>query len=208
MKKLNKHTEVTARREGLVVQEMPDETLVYDLNRHSAHCLNETAAFVWNHCDGGTHPAEIAEMMSKKWRKKVSEDLVWLALKQLKRANLLENPPARHAGKIDASRRAAVQKLGLAAALSLPVVTSIVSPTAAASASVPVVCLGCIDRGFGNPFTEVCTGTCGDYFGTCYKNSGCGAGQEQGCITCKACNQLSIDNPNQAKSWKSPGGAC
>lgn len=35
-----------ARSEGLVIQEMPDEVLVYDLETNKAHCLNETAAFV------------------------------------------------------------------------------------------------------------------------------------------------------------------
>ena len=34
-----------ARSNGLVVQEMPDEVLVYDLDSNKAHCLNETAAF-------------------------------------------------------------------------------------------------------------------------------------------------------------------
>ena len=36
-----------ARKSGLVVQEMPDEVLVYDLNSNKAHCLNQTAASVW-----------------------------------------------------------------------------------------------------------------------------------------------------------------
>ena len=41
------------KREGhLVIDELPDEVLVYDLDRHKAHCLNQTAALVWQHCDG------------------------------------------------------------------------------------------------------------------------------------------------------------
>ena len=43
-----------ARKEGLVVQDMPDELLVYDVDRHKAHCLNQTAALVWKRCDGKT----------------------------------------------------------------------------------------------------------------------------------------------------------
>ena len=42
----------TARKSGLVVQEMPDELLVYDTENNKAHCLNTTAAFVWKSCDG------------------------------------------------------------------------------------------------------------------------------------------------------------
>ena len=40
------------RRSGLVVQERPDEVLVYDLNTNKAHCLNESAAVVFHACDG------------------------------------------------------------------------------------------------------------------------------------------------------------
>ena len=43
-----------ARRERLLVEELPDEVLVYDLDREKAHCLNRTAALIWNHCDGRT----------------------------------------------------------------------------------------------------------------------------------------------------------
>ncbi len=48
-----KHSQVPiARKEGLVIQEMPEEVLVYDLDTNKAHCLNQTAAFVWKSCDG------------------------------------------------------------------------------------------------------------------------------------------------------------
>ena len=77
------HSMALARREDLVVQEMPDEILVYDLTRHKAHCLNQTAAFVWNHCDGLTTAAGIAGLMEKEWDKPVGEDVVWIALDQL-----------------------------------------------------------------------------------------------------------------------------
>lgn len=204
--KQKKHSEVMARREGLVVQEMEDETLVYDLERHSAHCLNETAAFIWNHCDGETKPAKIAALMTKKWRKPVDEDVVWLAMKQLRRANLLDAPPVAHAKRIDASRRAAIQKLGLAAALSVPLVTSIVSPTAAAAASVPVQCIDCISRGQGQFFPALCTGLCKDVSGTCYENSGCGSGQAlPECMTCFDCATASQAVGSTIKSWERPG---
>ena len=36
-----------ARQDELVVEELQDETLVYDLERHKARCLNRTAALVW-----------------------------------------------------------------------------------------------------------------------------------------------------------------
>ncbi len=39
-----------ARQDELVVKELPDETLAYDLKRHKAHCLTRTAAQEWQHC--------------------------------------------------------------------------------------------------------------------------------------------------------------
>ena len=35
-----------ARQDELVVEELPDETLVYDLKRHKALCLNRTSVLV------------------------------------------------------------------------------------------------------------------------------------------------------------------
>ena len=35
-----------ARTDGLLVEEMDGETLVYDLDTHGAHCLNPAAALV------------------------------------------------------------------------------------------------------------------------------------------------------------------
>ena len=41
-----------ARSEGVLVEEVEDELLVYDQRRDSSHRLNRTAAVVWRHCDG------------------------------------------------------------------------------------------------------------------------------------------------------------
>ncbi len=41
-----------ARHKNLIVKELPDETLIYDLDSDKAHCLNQTAALVWKNCDG------------------------------------------------------------------------------------------------------------------------------------------------------------
>ena len=54
-----------ARQEELVVEELPDETLVYDLKRHKAHCLNRAAALVWQHCDGRTTSSDMAEILEQ-----------------------------------------------------------------------------------------------------------------------------------------------
>ena len=49
----------TARRDRLIVRELENETLVYDQANDEAHCLNQTAALVWKHCDGRTTVDEI-----------------------------------------------------------------------------------------------------------------------------------------------------
>jgi hypothetical protein len=36
-----------ARERNLLVRELPTEVLVYDVESDEGHCLNETAAFVW-----------------------------------------------------------------------------------------------------------------------------------------------------------------
>ena len=123
------------REQGLVMDELPDEVLVYDLDRHQAHCLNKTAAMVWQHCDGRTTPREIARLLQNGMQSPVDEKLVWLALRQLEKLHLLEQPitlPPQLAGM---SRREMVRTVGIAAAVAVPLIISIVSPTPAEAAT-------------------------------------------------------------------------
>lgn len=148
-----------ARKDGLVVEELPDELLVYDLDRHKAHCLNETAALIWKRCDGRTTVAAMARAVAGELKAPVGEEVVRFALDQLDRSCLLEGwAPRSERGKL--SRREAMRRLGLAAALAVPVVTSIVAPTAADA----VTC-----GGFGAPCTapaQCCSGVCNAGFCT------------------------------------------
>ncbi len=79
-----------ARKNGLVIQELPDEVLVYDLETDKAHCLNQTAAFVWKKCDGKTSVAAIVGQFKQQTGSVIEEDLVWLAIDQLNERKLLE----------------------------------------------------------------------------------------------------------------------
>ncbi len=124
-----------AREERLVVEEMPDEVLVYDLDRHKAHCLNHTAALVWKHCDGQTPVQDIALILRDELNTPVDEEVVWFSLEQLSRARLLREPITRPGAKPGLTRRELVRRVGLAAALSVPLVTSILAPTAFAALS-------------------------------------------------------------------------
>ncbi len=122
-----------AREDELVVEELPDEILVYDLKSHKASCLNRTAALVWRHCDGQTTVAEMATMLENELEIPADEAVVWMALDRLGRSRLLTEQVTLPADRAEYSRRAVLRTIGRAAgiALLLPVVESIVAPTAA-----------------------------------------------------------------------------
>ena len=190
----------TARRKDLVVQEHSGETLVYDLRQHKAHCLNQTSALVWSHCDGETDVPSIAALLSKELHRAIDEDVVWLALKQLQKAGLLEREAVAPGAKPNVSRREVARRLGAATALALPLLTSVFIPTAAQTATIPPQCTTCIKK--ENSLN--CLGVCENVLGTCYGNAGCGAGQAIVCETCAAC----ATRPDVNSSWVAPGDLC
>jgi len=143
-----------ARKKGLVVQELSGEVLVYDRERNKAHCLNPTAALVWNHCDGKASVADIARAIQDEVNAPVDEDVIWLGLDQLSKSHLLQERATLPEEKARLSRREVMKRIGLAAAVALPVVTSIMAPTAAQAAN-------CLPS--GQPCTtsaQCCSGLC------------------------------------------------
>ncbi|MDX6611706.1 MAG: hypothetical protein QOD75_892 [Blastocatellia bacterium] len=144
-----------ARRNKLVIQELSDEVLVYDQESDQAHCLNQTAALVWKQCDGQTDVATIAARLGDETQTKVDERLVWFALDQLGRDNLLDESLAAPAFMAGMTRRQMVRTMGLAAAIAVPVITSIVAPTTAHAVS----CLANGQPCPGGP-TTCCSNVC------------------------------------------------
>lgn len=126
-----------ARREDLVVEVLPDETLVYDLKRDKAHCLNPTAALVWSRCDGATSVSEMAALLETELGVPANHSVVWMALDRLGRKNLLEDPVELPEKAESYSRREMMRTLGRVAGLTLllPAVSSIVAPLAAQAGS-------------------------------------------------------------------------
>ena len=144
-----------ARTEGLVIQEMPGEVLVFDMETNKAHCLNETAALVWKACDGKNSVTEITKLFGNQSGKQVDENLVWLAIDQLNENNLLEEKiQANFNGQ---SRREVIKKIGLAAVIALPIVSSLVAPTAAFAVSCSGTVASCTSPRACNDCTP-CTG--------------------------------------------------
>src|SRR3954470_7208751 len=78
-----------ARTENLVIRKLHDETLVYDMETDEAHCLNLTAALVWQQCDGKTTASRAARSLQTKLDTPIDTDLVLLAVNELKRFRLL-----------------------------------------------------------------------------------------------------------------------
>jgi hypothetical protein len=119
-------------RKGEVVSQVVDnDVLIYDLKRNKAFCLNETSALIWQLCDGEKSVSQISEAVSNQLKSPFSDELVWLALDQLKKENLLENGEIIEAKFANLSRREVVRKIGFASMVALPVIASIVAPTAA-----------------------------------------------------------------------------
>ena len=143
-----------ARRERLVIQELPDEVLVYDLDSDKAHCLNQTSAFIWRQCDGHSTLAEARSKFEAQFGTAVDDSLVWLAVNQLEKFNLLAGRVNRPDGMKRISRRAVMQAMGLAAVVSVPLITTIVAPVGHAQAS--CVAIGAPCSGNGNCCSNNC----------------------------------------------------
>jgi hypothetical protein len=123
-----------ARKENLIVKEVDGEVLVYDLTTDKAHCLNNTSALVWSHCDGRNSVSDISQLLAAETKTEANDAIVWLALDEFQKFNLLEGAPISPAYLSGMSRRQWVRNVGLAA-LALPVIMSIAAPTPAQSAS-------------------------------------------------------------------------
>ena len=117
---------------NVIVQDVFEEVLVYDLERDIVRRLNPTAAAVWKQCDGRKNVGEIARALAPRFGAQVDGQTVLLALQQFAKAHLLTGRATELAGARGISRRALIKRMGIAA---VPVVTSMLVPTAAQAAS-------------------------------------------------------------------------
>jgi hypothetical protein len=153
-----------ARGKDIVVQILGKEVLIYDLNTHKAYNLNETASAVYQACDGKTSVSEISFLLGKQLKSPVTEDIVWLALDGLKKDNLLSNSEELTIKFDGLSRREVIRKVGFASLIALPVISSLVAPTAAMAQS-NTGAPGCLATGLvctPNPAgaARCCSGVC------------------------------------------------
>ena len=156
-----------ARKGELVIQELQDEILVFDIKTNKAHCLNQTASKIWKYCDGKTSISEIRRLLEIQTDSQIPENLIWLAIDQLNERELLENRFAeKFAGQ---NRREILKKIGLATVVALPLVASLTAPTAAmavACSGLVTSCVGCRNgtrcdtNGPGGPVGMCAAGNC------------------------------------------------
>lgn len=134
---MNESIKPQARHDQLIVQELPDELLVYDLAAHRAYCLNRPAAIVWNLCGGDKTTADLAARLGAELNVAPDEEVIRLALEELEKCRLLQTPVNETAAGSGEriNRRELTRRLGFAAAASLPVIAALSSPTAAQSGS-------------------------------------------------------------------------
>lgn len=187
-----------SRRDNIVIQEMNDEILVYDLSINKAFCLNKTSAMIWQECDGTKSVAEISRILSKKVKSNISEDIVWLAVRQFKTDNLLANSNDFVTLFDGLSRREIVKRIGFTSLVAFPVISSVVAPSAAHAASAACGCSGPLgtnarDKGCPCLLDSDCCGNCLSNGGNVCDSS-LGLGAASCCATPPPC--------------AAPGGAC
>ena len=111
-----------SRSTDLVIQTVGNETLVYDLRSKQAHCLNETAAFVWSKCNGELSVEDIASFLAGA----TASSLAQIAILQLSERNHLKEPVPRPSCGWD--RREMLKKIGAISVIAVPMIASIVAP--------------------------------------------------------------------------------
>lgn len=139
-----------ARTADIVVQELGKEVLIYDLNTHKAYNLNETSSIVYKACDGKTTLSELTRQT------KFTDEIIFLALDELKKENLIEADDSYHSPFAGMTRRQAIRKAGLASMVAIPLLASLKAPAAVAALSCGAIGQSCSPA---NSLGDCCSGT-------------------------------------------------
>jgi coenzyme PQQ synthesis protein D (PqqD) len=130
------------RSAQLLVEELVDELMIYDVECNEVHCLNGTAVRIWQLCDGTRTVVGIARELNTDLSPEDAESLVWSALDQFAARHLLEgvekDPLLKYQKPSGMTRRQMLLRTGIVVGGLLPLVDSIVSPEAALAASIGI----------------------------------------------------------------------
>jgi hypothetical protein len=128
----NGNSEFIPMRKDLLMRELQDEVILYDRETRKAHCLNHTAAAIWRLCDGTKSVKEIAYALEQDSTAPMDEGVVWMAVHHFDTSGLLQN---KISAQSTLSRRDLMKKIGIGAAMVLPITASIAVPAPAAAVS-------------------------------------------------------------------------
>jgi hypothetical protein len=103
-----------ARKRDILVENLPQEVVLYDKSKEKVHCLNRTAAAIWESCDGTRTVDELARTAGVKLGTPSDCKVVVQALEELEKADLLEAGSVMIGEAGLTSRREAVGKIALA----------------------------------------------------------------------------------------------
>jgi hypothetical protein len=151
----NKPKLPSLRTENLIVKDLSSgELLIYDLETDKAFCLNEPARLIMDECNGSNSVDQALDSLNQKLKSKLNEEIVWLVIAEFKKSNFLPNDYEVPVQTAKISRRQVLQSAA-ALGIVLPLITSLVVPVAAQTAS-------CIQP--GQPCSQggmpCCTGNC------------------------------------------------
>lgn len=118
-----------ARHTDIIVQELGKELLIYDLTTNRAYSLNETSAAVYRACDGANTFSDLRA------EHKFTDELIFLALDELKRESLIRETDYPASPLAGVTRREAIRRVGLGTMVALPLISSLIAPTAAMAQS-------------------------------------------------------------------------
>jgi PqqD family protein of HPr-rel-A system len=135
------------REDRYFVEEMDDETIVFDRSNGRCHCLNQTAARVWRLAEGeGLTKTEVIARLEEETGSDVDDSLVELALARLRSAGIVSH--GEPAESTNVSRRDLLKRAAMIGGLvAVPTVVSIVAPLPASAQTVQCVDAGAMGGG-------------------------------------------------------------
>jgi hypothetical protein len=181
-----------ARSDQLVVEELGDELLVYDVAANRAHSLGAPAAAVWRACDGETPASELPGRVD------LDPDTVSRALEELRECSLLGgDPPLVSGGMTRREMTVKAAQVGATAA-AVPLIWSVAGPIPEAAATPTIAeCARYTDSS--------CT-TCDTICGCCCCCQGSGTANHD--PSCKVCFPAGLCNPTDFDCLGEGGAHC
>lgn len=126
------------RVEGVQIDRAADEILAMKADASEAHALNQSAAVIFDLCDGRVSKSEMAAELQRRIGLPADEEIVDLALAELADAGLITLDDSEP--RATATRRSLMRRFSLSAAAMamLPVVETILAPPAYAQGPAPI----------------------------------------------------------------------